>query len=652
MFNNRQIEIIKIILKNTNGIKGAEIAKNLGVSSRTIRNDIALINSSLEKNKRKIKSSNKVGYYINNEDEKEFKKLFLNQDFKVSSKELTRDERSLEIIIKCLFMGQQNIYDLSEEFFVSPQTIYSDCKYSKETIHKLYNFNEVKLSSEYMNINGTEEEIRELLFMILNDYITMKDDDLISQVRLLVNNNFSIEEYIRLEEKIINLFLLDNKRLHDKALSKITSAIYISMKRNDKGFYIDYENDMKRLRFEKSVPKDFITKLIGVGFNLYPIDQVPLGNYIWGMKLYNTLEKVDMTSDMTMKIMDEFTTEVYEKYGLSLKDSEEVSSSLEIHLEYLLRRMDYGYRLKNPLLEDIKSRYVNSYEIAILIVQKIYQYKLKYPSDDEIAYIAMHIEYLLQINNQKLKTVIVFDSSYAFNSIVESWLENNFSDSLLIIKRIPMYLLSDYLSEHTVDLVVSIRKPNLLLEIPQFNIDQLPGSKDYDLIKNLIHKLIVGSKYEKIIREMFSIEFINFYEEDTLNSLITNMSNDLQEKKYINNAQEFSKDILEREDIYPTPIEHGVTILHALSSFANKSVVSVAILNKPIKYRDTKIHIIFLLAIENKLDYDVNKIFHFSKQLLSNKKALEDLKAINSGADFLEQLIYYSRNLQLLDGTL
>src|SRR5699024_1606343 len=248
MFNNRQIEIIKIILKNTNGIKGAEIAKNLGVSSRTIRNDIALINSSHEKNKRKIKSSNKVGYYINNEDEKEFKKLFLNQDFKVSSKELTRDERSLEIIIKCLFMGQQNIYDLSEEFFVSPQTIYSDCKYSKETIHKLYNFNEVKLSSEYMNINGTEEEIRELLFMILNDYITMKDDDLIRQVRLLVNNNFSIEEYIRLEEKIINLFLLDNKRLHDKALSKIASAIYISMKRNDKGFYIDYENDMKRLR--------------------------------------------------------------------------------------------------------------------------------------------------------------------------------------------------------------------------------------------------------------------------------------------------------------------------------------------------------------------------------------------------------------------
>lgn len=652
MFNTRQIEIIKIILRNTNGIKGDEIAREIGVSSRTIRNDISLINSSLKNNTHKVMSSNKVGYYIANEDEKKFKKLFSIQVLKEPNKELTRDERSLEIIVRCLFIGQQNIYDLSEEFFVSSQTMYSDFKYSKEKLKELYNFNNTKLSSEYIDITGTEEEIRELLFMILNDYITLRDDDLVNQVRLLVNNNFSIKEYIKLEEKIINIFLADDIILHDKALSKIVSSIYISIKRNSKGFYVDYENDMKKLRFEKRVPNNFMVQLIDAGFDLSIVDQVPLGNYIWGMKLDSILEEKDIVSDLTMKILDEFRNDVYEKYGLQLTNSETFSDGLEVHLEYLLRRMDYGYRLKNPLLEDIKSRYVNSYEIAILIAQKIYQHKMKYPSDDEIAYIAIHIEYFLQTNNQKLKTVIICGPDYAFNNIVESWLENNFSDSLLIIKKIPMYLLDELLSKKRIDLIVSIRNFDLSLEVPQFNIDQLPGSKDYDLIKNLIHKLIVGSKYEKVIREMFIKEFINFYEEETIESLINKMSKDLQEKKHINNGQEFSKNILEREKIYPAAIEHGVMILQSLSSFANKSIVSVAILKKPIKYRNKKIHIIFLLAIENKLEHDVNKIFYFSKQLFLNKKALDDLISMQTGEDFLEQLIYYSKNLQLLDGTL
>lgn len=64
MWTGRQLQILEILIKNTSGIIGSNLASRLGVSDRTVRNDISRINQDLKLYNCSIQSSNKIGYYI------------------------------------------------------------------------------------------------------------------------------------------------------------------------------------------------------------------------------------------------------------------------------------------------------------------------------------------------------------------------------------------------------------------------------------------------------------------------------------------------------------------------------------------------------------------------------------------------------------
>lgn len=64
MLNERQKKIIAFILKYPQGVNASSISNEVGVSPRTIRNDIASINMYLINNHCMINSSKRVGYFI------------------------------------------------------------------------------------------------------------------------------------------------------------------------------------------------------------------------------------------------------------------------------------------------------------------------------------------------------------------------------------------------------------------------------------------------------------------------------------------------------------------------------------------------------------------------------------------------------------
>ena len=84
-----------------------------------------------------------------------------------------------------------------------------------------------------------------------------------------------------------------------------------------------------------------------------------------------------------------------EKYHLDLWQSQEFYDYMLDHMEYMLRRLDTGYTAKNPMLNDIKRRYPYAYEVSMLLVPIIRQYKKCYIQDDELCYIAIFVEHFL-----------------------------------------------------------------------------------------------------------------------------------------------------------------------------------------------------------------------------------------------------------------
>lgn len=641
MYTKRQMKILQLILKNTQGITGTKIAEDLEVSVRTIRNDIVAINDSLKKENLTISSSKKFGYFIKSDAIEPLKQLiYSNEEREYSC--ATEENRHLRILSKVIFEGKQHCADLAEMLFVSEQTVYKEINKLKKVLKSQYNCSLIKFSSDFVWIDVSEEEIRQLLFKILKNFVLINHYSYLNEMQILLNDNFDIQEFNIINSKIKQHFARQKVTIDDQSLSMIVGAIYIVIIRNRYGFRIQNSYG-ETVNDEVSL---LIRSLMEMGLEIIENDLGCLNSFLWTIKLTSHSTKKDKVSVLVDTIMSEFCREVMNTYNINLKESEQLIDNMKVHIEYMLRRLDNDYQLTNPIINEVKKKYPFSYEIAMLMVHIVYKYKNKYPIDDEISYIAIYIEYFLEKVNTKLKAVIVSSSRLGFTNIIKNWIHNNFYNQVEVVECMPMHLIEDYLKENKIDLMIFTSQIDITLPIPHYVIEGIPDKNDAILVNNMVYKIKISHKYESIIKKMFSNEFINIYDKSySFDEIIGEMGRQLKRHERIEDDREYVEDVLQREQNYPTAIGSSFMIPHPLTTFALKTTVSVALMKKPIIHNDKEIKMIFLLAIENKIDDDVSSLFQFFKQIALNKEAFNKLAEVSEKDEFLSQLIYLSKNL-------
>lgn len=641
MYTKRQMKILQLILKNTQGITGTKIAEDLQVSVRTIRNDIVAINDSLKKENLTISSSKKIGYFIKSDAIEPLKQLIYSNEEReyICAAE---ENRHLKILSKVIFKGKQHCADLAEMLFVSEQTIYKEINELKKVLKTQYNCSLIKFSSDFVWIDVSEEEIRQLLFKILKNFVLIDHYSYLNEMQILLNDNFDIQEFNIISSKIKQHFARQKVTIDDQSLSMIVGAIYIVIIRNRYGFKIQNSQD-ETVNNEVSL---LIRSLMEMGLEIIENDLGCLNSFLWTIKLTSHSTKKDKVSVLVDTIMSEFCREVMNTYNINLKESEQLIDNMKVHIEYMLRRLDNDYQLTNPIINEVKKKYPFSYEVAMLMVHIVYKYKNRYPIDDEISYIAIYIEYFLEKVNTKLKAVIVSSSRLGFTNIIKNWIHNNFYNQVEVVECMPMHLIEDYLKENKIDLMIFTSQIDITLPIPHYVIEGIPDKNDAILVNNMVYKIKISHKYESIIKKMFSDEFINIYDKSySFDEIIREMGRQLKRHERIEDDKEYIEDVLQREQNYPTDIGSSFMIPHPLTTFALKTTVSVALMKRPIIHNDKEIKMIFLLAIENKIDDDVSSLFQFFKQIALNKEAFNKLVEVSDKDEFLSQLIYLSKNL-------
>ncbi|EQC81480.1 PRD/PTS system IIA 2 domain protein [Enterococcus sp. HSIEG1] len=106
-----------------------------------------------------------------------------------------------------------------------------------------------------------------------------------------------------------------------------------------------------------------------------------------------------------------------------------------LHIKNLLYRINNGYSCRNPMTETLKKECPLIYDCAVQVshvIQKEIGYTI---SEDEIAYIAFHLGYALEIQKQrtnKINCTILVPHYYNMNIQVMEKLQKNFSDDLEI----------------------------------------------------------------------------------------------------------------------------------------------------------------------------------------------------------------------------
>lgn len=645
MFTRRQSKILELLLNNVQGLTGAKLAEYLEVSSRTVRNEISEINRIWESGS-VIKSSRQRGYFIETADMESVKDYFLSE--RHGRAEIAVSDRGWMILGMVLKTGQADIFDIGDKLALSEPAMYKEISRFQKKLMSEYQSELLRMSGDRLRINEDEAKLRQTLFRIIKNETQNRVHNYSWFLRTLLYDDFDKEEYGWMEKLVKEYFDSRFIQISDDGLYMAVSAVYITIVRNYQNHSIP---ETGTAGSANEVLAGFFDYLKGQGIELGNGDIRILEGLLHSFKMTSDTSPDSEIGALSVQILEDFCHDVMEKYHFDLWQSKEFYDNILIHIEYMMRRLETGYEVKNPILNDVKKQYPYAYEISMLMASVIYRYKNCYIQDDEISFIAIFVEHFLENVNKKLKAVIISAARFSVNSIVSSWIQANFSNQIEMEALIPKHNLEKYLEEHQVDLIISIMDTYVHPSVATFRMDGIPNQYTLTAMNALVHRIRMNYRFREMIKVYFHKSSIRIYREKTdFEQVIEDLSEALKNEDCIYDVREFTADVLQREVNYPTFIGDWFMLPHPLVTFAKKTAIGAAVLKQPLRMQEKEIQLIFLLAMERKQNEQLGVLFELFRHIAGEKSAIRRLAAVETEEEFADELIQISGSLEIYKG--
>lgn len=643
--NNRLKEIIKELLANDEPVTSDYLSKFLGVTSRTIRNDITLLNQELGKIGVKIDAQRGVGYFIEPKPDREIKELIeeLFQLNQISDSDLpVLPEERVLYILKSIIMADNfiTIEQIANELYVSKSTVDNDLK-QVETLLSKFNVSLFKKPNYGIKLVGSEMNIRFCLSAFLSDY---KKEHLTQQEKS-DSQHFVKGIDIALIRTITKQHIKQLPfKIADLPLNNLIMHIAIGIKRIKKGKNIKLGTlELKDLQDQKEyfIASQIIASLEEAFAIKIPNEEIAyITIHLMGAKRFQDgkLQQedfIEMIGESNNELILEILAEIKRIYRIDLVEDKEFIYGLGLHLRSALNRIKYRMNLQNPMLKEIKNKYPFSFELAIVasdIIQRNQQIAI---NEDEIGYIAVHFEAAIErMKNKKKRQVrrvaVVCASGLGTAKLLAASIESKFP-GLTIAGTYPSYSLKD-IKQEEVDLILSTVPVNEESAIPILQINALFSEDDMEKVNDFISSKYLDEDKEKSFEKLqnFFSEDLFFSEIDNKDpiSIIKSMAYTLNTKGFVDDS--YLDSVLEREEISPTSIGNLVAIPHPIKQNALDSCIAIGILKKPIKWGEHTVQFVLLLALNEKDKEEFSSLFNRIWRLVQDKKLVAELcKASN-----------------------
>lgn len=622
--NDKQEQLIEYLLKTKEWTTSSNIADNIGMSIRTVKNYVNDLNA-LYPNL--IKSSQN-GYLIN-------APLAINiQNSRKTYYNIpqTNKERAFYLITKLLRETEKiNINDFIDEIFISFSTYKNVVKIVKNNLSD-YDL-ALKQEGEDIYIEGNEEEKRRLLIntVLYESSSEYFDLNTIQAVFTNIDTDYTINT--------LNETLWDNQYfISDLAITSIVLHIIIAIDRS-----INKSNINEHLfEIPDFIPKKIYNMVISMVLKLEDYYNVKFSNDDV-MELVMLLNSRSCSSEMKeideeslnkylgnddKKIIRKLFKTLKENYDIEIKDAQS-RIFFSIHIKNLLVRSKSSNFSRNPLTQSVKVKTPLIYDAAVCLSQVISEYTKVVLPDDEIAYLAFHIGTSMEgqiNNNKKIRTVIYCPTYYNYELNLKESINNHFSKELIINNVITGSISKNDLNDSELLISTMPTISNDYGDIKIVNISMFLNAMDVGMIEKAIVNIHNEKKKSDFINNIHALTKKEFYKhinkEMTKVELLTMMCDELMNAGYAN--KDFLKDVLEREKLSSTHYEN-CAIPHTIKMGQKKSCISICILDTPIIWNKHETNLVIMLCL-TPLDKDIfYNLFEALSTLLTNKSFVQKL---------------------------
>ncbi|MCC0781667.1 BglG family transcription antiterminator [Clostridioides sp. ES-S-0108-01] len=551
---SRQKKIILMIVENSKKnipITISEIAGELELSSRTVLRDMSGIEKWFDENDFNFVKKPGVGLILEENVENQNFIIELLEEEKIE-KEYSKEERNLIILSKLLVSNEPvKSYYFTKILKVSEGVLNNDFASASKWL-KRFDIELVRKPGLGVYLKGQEKSFREAYVNLIYD--SFNEKEILDMVRN-ISENIQTDKAIEIlsENRLLNLMdrciirkvesTLTKKlsdldvNLADSAYIGLVVHISLALQRIKNGENITMDKEFLK---ELSMTEEFklaqeIVKGMEIDFSMdIPLDEVGyITMHIRGAKqrLSSNHKALNLDDIEVMDITNKMIDLAEDEFKISLKNDKRLFKDLANHLGPSINRLNMGLEIRNPLLEEIKSKYSYAYN-GVEKISRIIKEKLNINSipESEIGYIAMHFASAIEKNLMmytNINIVVACPTGIGTSRFLSTKIENKFPNLNILETISAINIDEEYLREKEVDLIVSTVELNTNLDYicvgPFMSLDdeQIIKEKIKSIAQNKLINLNVKNDtknknkvYEQITESMnIGKDILQFLEE-------------------------------------------------------------------------------------------------------------------------------------------
>jgi lichenan operon transcriptional antiterminator len=530
------------------------------------------------------------------------------------------DLREDLICVKIIQNKYTLIEDLCDTFFFSRSSLSPVLKSIKAKLSE-YGIT-IKSRPHYgLYVTGTEENKRNFLTRLLlirkpgernkifNDYIPLKKALLAKKIVIMVLRNHAFTVTDNFLEEIILQILIVLIRFLGKHRLPVTGKPFGEFKKTKE--YIMANKILEQFKNIFSIDSDdsdsneavYISKLLTAKkkYDAGMIKHQNSGNII----------AIESALRETLEILKG-------KFKVDLCHDLELYTSLLLHTIPLVDRVQLESPVFNPLIDEIKTYYPYSYEIAVdaaLVLGNKLSISI---GEHETGYLAAYLQLALERQKHDIipkRVLVVCPAGRSMSQLVAYNLREEFKDYIGEIETGDVYQLAS-IDLNKFDYIFTTAPLDIDLPVP---VIFLPYKFNKNNIKELKNKLNGTEIFQIGMREMIPKEhFCGTLKVSGKPEIIRGIIEILKTK--IELPDDFYDQILERERTFPTEIDNMIAFPHPISDGVNKSFLSVSILAKPVRWESKIVQIVFLGSVKKGDGKRLQLFYHQFSRFCSNRE--------------------------------
>ena len=448
---DKKENLLHLLAEASGAVSGPALAQRLGVSERSIRNYIRLINND--------------GIYQIRADRNGYR-LVQKPSSVQSCDHNELKERTYHVLSELLSKSEGvSAFDAADELSVSESTIMNQVIPEIRSIVKDFNIR-IESKNYVYHLSGSERDKRKLIGHLVsnNSYGFFSSSETLQKlfpefdVKDVLHGLYNITQQSGL---FLNNYALNNLLIH-------LMVILLRLKSEDTLPAADPSETLSAF-LEEFVQKDEILKAANQ-ISLYFIENygVTIPEEDFRQIVFLIALSIDHgQSDLKQVMEKEFTDSVFEllkklraRYDTP-EFSKEFAMQFSLHMYQARQRSAYHISYPNPIGTQIKKDYALVYDMAVYFS---HQFSLMYDADlseDEIAFIAFHIGAYLENNHRDLSgisCIIVVENYHSFSAQMVSTIRSIYNSEISSLNVYPLdrYLL---LKPEAQLLITTIRMP-------------------------------------------------------------------------------------------------------------------------------------------------------------------------------------------------